>query len=222
EFSAQDGHAICADYVDATEDCELADGDIIVYEDMVTRVFNFVGAFGDFGVYVFNDATGDPIEGASVCAYDEGFNAVACGETGAEGNVGFNLPTGTYLVSASAPGFESQAAVCEYDAIVDAPVDCTIGLEPGGASLIVTAVGPFPGLQGENGSGVEGVVVGPFVPDPNAGDETNAEPFDACVSGDQVAVGTTNENGEVAFGIDPDATYCVYAFGNSAEDAEAI
>ncbi|HLT19368.1 MAG TPA: carboxypeptidase-like regulatory domain-containing protein, partial [Thermomicrobiales bacterium] len=138
EFSAQDGHAICADYLDATVDCELADGDIIVYEDMVTRVFNFVGAFGDFGVYVFNDATGDPIEGASVCAYDEGFNAVACGETDDEGNVGFELPTGTYLVSASAPGFESQAAVCEYDAIADSgPVDCTIGLEPGGSTLIV-------------------------------------------------------------------------------------
>jgi hypothetical protein len=131
----------------------ICEGPFYVFPDEETFVYNDFLAFveGTLDVQITTAAgvaPGTPIPGIEVCVYefdpdavDDQGTLIACGITDADGEVGFVVPGGTYVVAAhgslgdgGAPPtfYEDQAAVVDYNPAVDASdgfVDDDLGVD---------------------------------------------------------------------------------------------
>jgi hypothetical protein len=197
------------------DDFELAEGQIVVEEDMTTIVVN---VFSPLDVYVRDDETDLPIAGAEVCLFDSDDMLVSCAVTDAAGIARFYwVGDGTYTANADATflGYESEATVFTYNIFDDidngGPIDDALTAD------VVQSLDPDVALVGGfldayvsiGGLDAQGVTVTVYVSD--AADTLGAN--GNCV-GASVASGVTDANGEADFGLTA-GTYCVEATGTA-------
>jgi hypothetical protein len=108
-------------YDAGTDTWTYADAPIIVQDGEETYVVNnlLTETSGPVDVFV-GDAAANPLEAATVTIRDADGNIVAQGDTDSDGWYSFDLPAGTYTVTASDATFEDQTAVKDYDQATDA------------------------------------------------------------------------------------------------------
>ncbi|CAN5612395.1 hypothetical protein BH23CHL2_BH23CHL2_20440 [soil metagenome] len=213
-----DDQVICDDFLQASTTCAASPDApaIYVYEDQVTRVFNDLAAavVGQLDVFVRDEVTDLPLEGAEVCLFDEDLALVApCELTNAAGIASFaGVPNGNYTVNASHVDYEGQATTTIYDVLVDAGIgpgladsteataDVVIALDPKGAVLDATVVvngnvAPNQTVALAPASLLDGPGSGPF------GTAFCANP--------PTQLGVTDALGEVDFNVQGGVDYCL-------------